>query len=100
MGADTLFPGTETVALSDIPESVDPILVIEISRSDIQWTEPRDLSIDSVSTSADANCIRLSRSHAGAFRYVTASGKIGTLPPETTVDEIKRLARSGVPNSE
>ncbi len=97
VGPDTLFPGTETVTLTDIPESVDPILVIEITNSDIQWTEPRDLLIDAVSSSAETNCIRLSRPHAGSFRYITARGKLGVLPAGTSIDEIRRLSQSNIP---
>ena len=100
VGPDTLFPGTQAVSLSDVPESIDPILVIEITGSDIQWTEPRDLSIDSLSEATASNRIRLSKSHAGGFRYITASGKFGTLPPETTLDEIKRLTRVGAPRTQ
>jgi hypothetical protein len=100
VGRGTLFPGTETVTLSDIPESLDPILVIELTHSDIQWTEPRDLSIGSVNTSSATNCVRLSRPHAGQFRYITARGRIGVLPPGTSVDDLKGLARSGVRTGE
>jgi hypothetical protein len=99
VGPNTLFPGCERVSLSDIPETSDPILVIEITRSDIQWTEPRDLTIESIESSPASSALRLSRSHASRFRYITARGKLGELPPETTIDEIKRLADSGVSTS-
>jgi hypothetical protein len=97
VGPDTLFRGPESVALSDIPESVDPILVIEVTGSDIQWTEPRDLLIDTLSRSAETNSIQLSRPHAGSFRFITARGKLGVLGAGTSIDDIKRLARSGIP---
>ena len=97
VGTDTLFPGSDTVSISELPESVDPILVIEITNSDIQWTEPRDLSIDAITLSAEANSTRLSRPHAGTIRYITARGRLGVLPAGTTVDEIRHLAQSGIP---
>jgi len=97
VGLDTLFPGSDSVSLSELPESVDPILVIEITDSDIQWTEPRDLAIEAITLSAETNSIRLSRPHAGVLRYITARGRLGVLPAGATIDEIRRLAQSGIP---
>jgi len=96
VGPDTLFTGSATVSISELPESVDPILVVEITNSDIQWIEPRDLSIDAIARSADANSMRLSGAHGGTLRYITARGKLGVLPTGTTIDEIRRLAQTGI----
>ena len=96
VGPHTLFLGSATVSISELPESVDPILVVEITNSDIQWIEPRDLSIGAITHSAEGNSMRLSRPHVGSFRYITARGRLGVLPAGTTIDEIRRLAQSGV----
>ncbi|HEY3391082.1 MAG TPA: DUF1559 domain-containing protein [Lacipirellulaceae bacterium] len=91
-GNNTLFPSSRSVALSAIPKSQDPILVVEITNSNIQWTEPRDVSIDSIGAQANKNSLKLSRSHNGSFRYITVSGKTATLPADTVFDEIRRRA--------
>jgi hypothetical protein len=91
-GDNTLFPSSRSVALSAIPKSQDPILVVEITNSNIPWTEPRDLPIESIGAQANNNSLKLSRSHNGSFRYITVSGKTATLPPETVSNEIRRRA--------
>jgi hypothetical protein len=95
-GPGTLFPGSEGVRLSAIPVSSDPILVIEIVNSNVNWSEPRDLMIESLSSLADANSVRLSGSHGGGIRYITVRGRLGILPAGTDVNEIRRLAQSGI----
>jgi hypothetical protein len=91
-GDHTLFPGSRSRALSDIPKSHDPILIIEIDQSDIVWTEPRDLPLESIATQSPSNRVKLSRSHPSRIRYITASGKYGSLPVDTAPNEIRRLA--------
>jgi hypothetical protein len=91
-GERTLFPGSRSRALSDIPKSQDPILIVEIDQSDNAWTEPRDLPLESIGTKSPSNRVKLSRSHPGRIRYITASGKYGSLPTDTSLDEIRRLA--------
>jgi hypothetical protein len=92
VGEDTLFPPGRTVSLSDVPLSVDPIMVLEITNSTIEWPEPRDLSIDNMTTTGDSDTIALTRPHAGAIRYITLRGSTGVLPADTDVNVIKQLA--------
>jgi hypothetical protein len=92
VGEDTLFPPGRTVSISDVPLSVDPILVLEITNSTIEWPEPRDLSIDDLATAGDSDTIALTRPHAGAIRYITLQGQCGVLPADTSVNVIKQLA--------
>lgn len=92
MGDKTLFPGSHPVKLSAIPQSQDPILVVEITNSNIQWTEPRDLFVDTLRPDSTTNSIKLSRSHGGSFRYITVGGRTGTLPADTDLNEIRHLA--------
>jgi len=92
VGCNTLFPPGGTVSASKLPYNVDPILVVEISRSDIEWPEPRDLSVNELSTTNRLNTIALTKPHGGVIRYITLSGKLGVLAGDTSVDEVIRLA--------
>jgi hypothetical protein len=91
-GEDTLFPEGRAVSASDVPDTVDPILVIEITNSDIQWSEPRDLSINNLESTRGVDSIELTRPHAGAIRYITLRGHLGVLLPATSPEAIRQLA--------
>ena len=95
IGEGTLFPGANAVSLSDLPNDVDPIMVFEIAHSNIQWAEPRDLPIADLNKASKTNSILLP-THGGIIRYVTVNGRRGVLPPETSIDELKRLCQTGV----
>jgi hypothetical protein len=92
VGDNTLFPPAGTVSTSKLPNNVDPILVIETSSSDIEWPEPRDLSVSELSTSSRLNSIALLKPHGGVIRYITLRGRLGVLAGDTSVDEVNRLA--------
>ncbi|QDV73841.1 hypothetical protein K2D_20780 [Planctomycetes bacterium K2D] len=92
VGGNTLFPPGGTVSASKLPNNVDPILVIEISSSDIEWPEPRDLSVSELSKSSRLNSIALLKPHGGVIRYITLSGRLGVLAGDMSVDEVNRLA--------
>jgi hypothetical protein len=92
VGEDTLFPPGQTVSVSDVPPSVDPILVLEITNSTIEWPEPRDLSIDDLATTGDSDTIALTRPHAGVIHYITLQGRRGVLPADTSADVVRQLA--------
>jgi hypothetical protein len=92
VGDKTLFPLSGSISAAELPNTIDPILVLEITHSDIEWSEPRDLSISELSTTSRVNSVGLTKPHAGAIRYITLRGKLGALPKGTSVDEIRRLA--------
>jgi hypothetical protein len=92
VGEDTLFPPGRTVSISDVPRSVDPIMVLEITNSTIEWPEPKDLLIDDLATTGDSDTIALTRPHAGAIRFITLRGSTGYLPAGTSVDVVRQLA--------
>ena len=92
VGNSTLFPPDVTVSVSQVPNSIDPILVVEITNSDIEWAEPRDLPVGDLGTPESKNSIALAKPHAGAIRYITLGGNLGVLPKGTTLDELRTLA--------
>lgn len=50
VGPDTAFPGSRSTSLDDFHDGLDnTILLVEIADSDIVWTEPRDLHVDTMS---------------------------------------------------
>lgn len=70
----------------------DPILVVEISNSDIQWAEPRDVTVQNLESTSGLNFIELTHSHGGAIRYITLRGKLGVLPAATSATAVAQLA--------
>lgn len=97
VGPTTLFPGAKGLALSDIPGECDPILVLEITNSDIHWAEPRDLDIDRARVSDKTNSFNLTLSHGRTIRYATVKGRFGTLQDGTDYEKLLKMCQSGIP---
>jgi len=56
IGPDTLWPGDKPIRLKDIPDGTDKtILLIEWPRSDINWLEPRDLTVGQLLKELESN---------------------------------------------
>jgi hypothetical protein len=89
----TAFPGAEAVGLGKIVDgSANTIAVIEIQNSDIEWAEPRDIDIDSISTDPTApNYVDLE----GGVAVVFADGTTRILRGLTLEDFKKLLTRDG-----
>jgi hypothetical protein len=88
-GPDTVFPGAMPLPISSMMEgTANTVLVLEIRNSDIQWAEPRDLDIDSISTDPSApNSVNLA---AGAL-VCFGDGSARMLPRGTTLETLKEL---------
>jgi hypothetical protein len=53
-GPRTVWPGTERVKSEDVSDGTDrTILVVEIADSDVNWMEPRDVSIEELLADVD-----------------------------------------------
>jgi hypothetical protein len=49
VGPQTVWPGNESCALDEIKDgTADTIMLVETANSDIQWSEPRDLTLEDV----------------------------------------------------
>ncbi len=87
-GPGTVFPGAQPKNLASMRRGSDnTIVVVEIRNSDIQWAEPRDLDLDSISTDPRApNSISLG---AGVL-VLSGDGAVHTLR-NVTLEELKAL---------
>ena len=90
MGPQTLWPGSEP---SDRPfGSPNEILIVENVGADVHWTEPRDLSLDSMNFDLAASpADGISSSYLPAA-VALGDGSIRRLPPEKiSPDELRDL---------
>jgi hypothetical protein len=93
----TIFPEGEAARLSDIKDGTsNTIAVVEIQDSDIEWAEPRDIDIDSLSTRPGSpNWVDLQGGAVVAF--ADASARV--LPRGISLDDFKKLlSRDGAEN--
>jgi hypothetical protein len=104
-GPGTLWPEQGTVALGNIPDgSSNTLLLVEIADSDIDWLEPRDISLDeAVKQPGDlTNVPQLGRHHSrGSYflhrEYVAghvgvADGSAHVLGSPLSRDDLRALA--------
>ena len=87
-GPGTAFPGGSAVALNEIRDDASKtILVVKIKNSNIEWSEPRDLPIDSLTTDPNAaNSIDLK----GGALALLADGTVVRLPTDMTLEQLKQ----------
>jgi hypothetical protein len=52
-GPRTIWPGTESPKLDDVSDGRNTILLVEIAGSDINWMEPRDVSLEELLADVD-----------------------------------------------
>jgi len=94
VGDETAFPGSESVALSDIKDGPEnTILLVEIADSDIHWMEPRDLSLDALSVQKDGELPDALCNHHPDGPGVVFADKITTyrLQSPMSIEELKSL---------
>lgn len=89
VGPETLWPGSEPTGK---PFGGHEILIIENVGADVQWTEPRDLNINTMNFSLAASAADgISSSYLPAA-VALGDGSIRKLPPESiSPDELRGL---------
>jgi len=99
VGPDTLFPGTETVAISQITApTTRTFLLVETTNSGIHWMEPRDLNVAQMAPSINPKTGRgISSNHPGGVNAVFVDGHISFIGEmQVTPDEVRgMLSRDG-----
>ncbi len=107
VGAETAWPGTRPVTLKEITDGPkNTIIIVEVADSDIQWTEPRDLSIEDALAGINAEKTHvISSRHAvlvGCFRDEVGAhvsfgdGTVRFLPEGLAGDDLhSMLTRAG-----
>jgi type II secretory pathway pseudopilin PulG len=90
---DTAFAGARAPRFADFRDgTTNTIVVVEIKNSDIQWSEPRDVDLESLSTDPSApNSIDL----AGGALVLFCDGSTRLLPRGTTLETLKALLTPG-----
>ena len=85
----TTFPGGQAQAIGNIRDgTANTILVIEIRNSDIEWSEPRDIDFNSLSTDPQApNSINV----AGGILVLMGDGTVRRLDPQTSLETLRAL---------
>ncbi len=93
VGPGTVWPGEETVKLSDLPSPESTVLLVEVANSDIHWMEPRDLTLDELLMEIDSKAdLSISCKHSNRRPHVLfADGSIKTLGKDLTIDELKSM---------
>lgn len=103
-GEGTLFNADRTPEFSDIRDgSSNTIILVEINHGDIQWMEPRDLTIEEAlnvfeQASADDHVSH----HPGIQNVAFADGSARSLPATSTRDELLKrfLIADETPNQD
>ncbi len=92
-GPLTLWPGTETRLLSNIPDGASTtILIAETRDLNIYWSEPKDLPFDEMSFEINsAHGPSISSNHPAGPSIVMADGTAFRLSPKTPAAVVRSL---------
>ncbi len=98
-GPGTLFPGEKQANLNDVKDGLEnTILLVEVADSNINWMEPRDLTIDEALQGINATIdgkhakgMSISSYHPGGANVMLADGNLRFLPDGTSPALLKAL---------
>ena len=97
VGPGTLWPGKEPGKLpartktGSAGKTRSPILVVEWPSSDIQWAEPRDVTVDEFLDRFRSKPGRYSSNHPGCILYVDAAGEVGEIPNDADPETVRKM---------
>jgi prepilin-type processing-associated H-X9-DG protein len=93
VGPKTIFPGTTTVPINDIPDGTTyTILLVEAVNSGINWLEPRDLTYDEARRGINPQTgWGISSYHEGGAMVAFADGSEDLLPDKTPIQQLRLL---------
>lgn len=96
-GPGTAFPGAEPVRFDQITDGLaNTILLVEIANSDIHWTEPRDLHIDTMSFKINDDTLpSLSSPHENGPGVAFADGRYFRVNPRIDAKTLRALLTIG-----
>jgi hypothetical protein len=100
VGPNTLWPGSKGATLAKDGSDDDKILLIEIVKSDIHWTEPRDLTLEeALDVIQPKTGIGIGSLHPRGIHYVTANDTVRTLDRNIDRNSLRKLlTRESVKN--
>ena len=87
-GPGTMWPGEESRMYAELGAAAGKVvLIVEISRSDIAWAEPRDLTVDEVIEAFRAGELTgISSYHEAGANFAFANGVVRTIDPATLTE--------------
>jgi hypothetical protein len=102
VGPGTAWPGSTGRKSDDLPENAgDTILLVEVAASDIQWMEPRDLTLEEAcrGVNRDPPCISSPHVRFGDYVQIESrgaqtafvDGSVRFVPQDTPPETLKRL---------
>jgi hypothetical protein len=92
VGANTMWPGSKSAEEVTDATDGDKILVIEITNSDINWMEPRDLTLEeALNAIQPAKGLGIGSAHARGVHYVTVRGEVLTLDRNIDRESLRKL---------
>ncbi len=94
IGEETFWPGTLSRRIMEItPEIEDKILLVEVPRGEILWTEPRDLSFEEAVAAFPVLSQSGRRRHPPGLHYVTFGGEVGFLSSIGSAEQFAEMLR-------
>jgi predicted DNA-binding antitoxin AbrB/MazE fold protein len=97
VGPNTMWPGKESARLAKNGSDHDKILLIEITNSDINWMEPRDLTLDeALGAIQPAKGVGIGSPHPDGIHYVTVGGEVRTLERDIDRESLRKLLTKDV----
>jgi prepilin-type processing-associated H-X9-DG protein len=92
VGPQTAWPGATGRKLSEIKDPSKTILVIEVANSNINWAEPRDLTIDQIAQGINApGGLGISSHHPGGVHALFADGHVEFLSENIDPKQLVRM---------
>jgi hypothetical protein len=92
VGSNTMWAGCEPVSAAADGSDKNKILLIEVINSDIQWMEPRDLTLEqALNNIQPKKGIGIGSNHRDGIHYFTVGGEVKTLDPNIDRDSLRKL---------
>ena len=91
-GPGTAFEGAKSHTFRDFKDGMsNTLLVVEVADSDIHWAEPRDLNIDAMNLTINADPHGFSSHHKGGAQALFADGSARMLSNELPKETVRAL---------
>jgi hypothetical protein len=92
VGPGTMWDGNRPVRDEESADGADTILLVEIANSDIQWAEPRDLTLDEVLEAIESKSGKgISSNHPVGICCAKANGEVIVLDRDIDADTLRKM---------